>query len=287
MKVTSLKLYDPTQTASGIVIYNQIGDPTKAQVDTLTLSGTGGTALINAGGGVGLLLTFNQDLTTTASDFVTANEVAFGLLGITLTSNNEDLIFTADAVGVPFAHPEIINATEDLTGTNVKTVLTGEDINVQKIPFDGLTINARILENYKNGINGYRYQNKTVIKLKSEVHDFEIELQDVENQALWSTGTQPGLNQAFLDISSWDVPAGNDSLSKVNGAIIEAGEFTVFDGDDNLIITHNLNTMDIIVAITELDYITQQNYQYQAVDVNTVKVFTGAVITGFYKIIGF
>jgi hypothetical protein len=287
MNITSLKLYDNTQTANGIVIYTQTGDPTAAQVDTLTLSGTDGTAVINAGGGVGLLLAFNQDLTTTASDFVTANAVAFGLLGITLTSNNEDLIFTADVVGVPFAHPEIINATEDLTGTNVKTVETGENIIQQTIPFDGLTITARFVENYKNGINGYKYQNKTAIHFKSEVHDFDIELQNIENQTLWSNGTMVGLNQAYKDINSWNVPAGNDSLSKFNGAIIEAGEFTEFDIDGNLIITHPLNTMDVILAITELDYITQQNYQYQATALDKVKVFTAGIITGYFRLIGF
>lgn len=50
----------------------------------------------------------------------------------------------------------------------------------------------------------YPYASMTIlsVNLKSG-HHFKIELQDVSNQATWSTGTQAGLNQAIADIQAW------------------------------------------------------------------------------------
>jgi hypothetical protein len=41
-----------------------------------------------------------------------------------------------------------------------------------------------------------------VIKMK-DGRDFSVELQDVTNQATWSTGLKSGLNQAIADIKAW------------------------------------------------------------------------------------
>lgn len=88
-----------------------------AQVDTITLTGTSGTATVDVAGGLTKTATFNTDLTTTASDFVTAFAADYLAVGITLTSSGADLIFTATDPGTAFSSPTITNATGDLAGT--------------------------------------------------------------------------------------------------------------------------------------------------------------------------
>lgn len=92
-----------------------------AQVDTVTLTGTGGTANISAAGGLTKLATWNTSLTQTAADFVTAHAAAYALVGITVTSSVADIIFTSTLVGMPFEHPVITNVTLTLDGTVVST----------------------------------------------------------------------------------------------------------------------------------------------------------------------
>ncbi|MFA4990604.1 MAG: hypothetical protein WC579_01670, partial [Candidatus Paceibacterota bacterium] len=91
------------------------------QVSTITLSGTSGTATIIC---VGLekTVTFNTTLAKTAENFVTANASDFNELDIILTSNANNLIFTARTKD-DFTAPTIENLTGDLNGT-VKSIDT-------------------------------------------------------------------------------------------------------------------------------------------------------------------
>jgi hypothetical protein len=97
------------------------------QVDTLTLTGTSGTAVVGAAGGLSKTATFNSDLTTTASDFVTANAAAYLAEGIVLTSSTADLIFTSSTASATFTSPTIANATGDLAGSVAHTALNNND----------------------------------------------------------------------------------------------------------------------------------------------------------------
>jgi hypothetical protein len=92
-----------------------------AQVDTVSLTGTDGTAQISAIGGLVKVATFNTTLTLTASDFVTANAAAYLAVGIVLTSSVADLIFTSNVAGVSQTVPTISNLTLTLAGTVVAT----------------------------------------------------------------------------------------------------------------------------------------------------------------------
>ena len=67
-----------------------------AQVDTVTLTGTGGTANISTVGGLTKLVTYNTSLTQTASDFVSSFAADYLAQGIVVTSVDEDIIFTAN-----------------------------------------------------------------------------------------------------------------------------------------------------------------------------------------------
>lgn len=81
---------------------------------TVTLTGTSGTANINIGGNA-YLATFATNLSTTASNFVTAHAAALAADGITVTANAAVLTFvstTPDVTGLT-----IVNATTNLAGT--------------------------------------------------------------------------------------------------------------------------------------------------------------------------
>lgn len=96
-----------------------------AQVDTITLTGTSGTATIAAAGGLTKTATFSISLTQTAANFVTANAAAYLAVGIVLTSSGDDLIFTDNDPGKGFTNPTITNATGDLAGSVVNTQANG------------------------------------------------------------------------------------------------------------------------------------------------------------------
>lgn len=97
-----------------------------AQVETITITGTSGTADITLAGGLTKTATFNTNLDTTASDFVSANAAAYAAVGITITSGTATIIFTAATAGVSFTAPAIANATGDLAGTVAHTAANVE-----------------------------------------------------------------------------------------------------------------------------------------------------------------
>lgn len=86
-----------------------------AQINEVTLTGTSGTANIDVDG-TNYLATFNTDLTTTASDFVTSHATALNTADITVTSNAAVLTFTAQST-TAFTIAAPVNASGDLAGT--------------------------------------------------------------------------------------------------------------------------------------------------------------------------
>lgn len=115
-----------------------------AQVDTVTLTGTSGTANITVNG-VAYLATFTTNLTTSAANFVTSHSAALALRGITVTSSGADVIFTAALAGRPQVVSNAVNATGDLAGTSVATTAntaaqslgTDEAVNTFKLMYEG------------------------------------------------------------------------------------------------------------------------------------------------------
>lgn len=92
-----------------------------AQVDTVTLSGTSGTCNITVMGKT-YLATFDTDLTTTATNFVTAHAAALALRDVTVTSGTGTLIFTSAIAGVSLGTVAVSAAlTGNLTGTRAAT----------------------------------------------------------------------------------------------------------------------------------------------------------------------
>ena len=108
---------------SNVVDYTGLGDNNFRtfgvkipQTENITLTGTSGTANIDVAG-TNYLATFNTDLTTTASDFVSSHSAALGTANITVTAAAGVLTFTNQAAINSFTIAAPVNATGDLAGT--------------------------------------------------------------------------------------------------------------------------------------------------------------------------
>lgn len=93
-----------------------------AQVDTVTLTGTAGTANITVNG-VAYLATFATDLTTTAANFVTSHAatIAARELATVVTSSTTTVIFTSGIAGRPQTISAAVNVSGNLAGTVAAT----------------------------------------------------------------------------------------------------------------------------------------------------------------------
>lgn len=96
-----------------------ITDGAVAQVDTVTLTGTAGTANVTFGG-VDYLATFDTSITVTSTAFVALHAAALLLRNITLTGTTT-LVFTATIPGNPHAAPTVTTVVANLDGTNNAT----------------------------------------------------------------------------------------------------------------------------------------------------------------------
>ncbi len=96
------------------------GDGSVAQKDTLTLTGTKGTAKITLMG-KDYAVEWTTDLAGTAAKFVTNHAAAIAKRGITVTSSTANIIFTSSVPGQPFTSPVIANVTTDLDGSVANT----------------------------------------------------------------------------------------------------------------------------------------------------------------------
>jgi hypothetical protein len=108
------------KSTSNDSIYRSLKDIGEVQVDTVTLTGTDGTANITAAGGLTKLVTFAGGLTQTAADFVTSWAADY-LPAIIVTSVDGTIIFTAAVIGTAFTNPVITNVSGSLDGTVVNT----------------------------------------------------------------------------------------------------------------------------------------------------------------------
>ena len=135
-------------TADQIYRY-QVVDAAVAQVDTVTLTGTSGTANVTVGG-VAYLATFATNLNTTHANFVALHAAALLLRGITLTGSTT-AIFTSTIPGQPTPTPAVANVSGDLAGSNAATtgntapsaLASGESITI----FEDLVTNCnRVLK---------------------------------------------------------------------------------------------------------------------------------------------
>jgi hypothetical protein len=116
----------PLNEASVDNILNRLAALTGFQVDVVTLTGTSGTAQITGAGGLTKTVTFNSDLATTASDFVTAFLADYGGCAeqIYISTDGNSILFSNDVLNTAITQPVITNLTGDLAGTVSHTPLT-------------------------------------------------------------------------------------------------------------------------------------------------------------------
>lgn len=110
-----------TSDLTGTVAHVTANVTAVKQKETISLLGETGTSVVTLAGGLTKTVTFRTDLTTTASDFVTAEAADYLAEGIVLTSNVADLIFEANVGGTTFVAPLISGVVGNLEGTVTHT----------------------------------------------------------------------------------------------------------------------------------------------------------------------
>ena len=98
---------------------------TQAQVVQVTLTGDSGNVSIGYNE-MAFPVTFDTDLITTASNFVTTYTIPFQNLGIILSSSGSNIIFTAAVPGVPFGEITIIYTTPIPVLNSIYTIQDGQ-----------------------------------------------------------------------------------------------------------------------------------------------------------------
>lgn len=92
-----------------------------AMVDTVTLTGTSGTATLTIKGKDYVTPTYATSLTVTAAAFVTLYEDELAERNITCTSSTADVILTSSIAGVPLGTTAIANTSGNLDGSVANT----------------------------------------------------------------------------------------------------------------------------------------------------------------------
>lgn len=141
------------------------------QTNTVTLTGTSGTANITVNG-VAYLVTFATspaDLTTTASDFVTSHATALSTAGVTVTSDAAVLTFVSSDPSVLFTISDAVNATGDLAGTEATAALADKTLmwivdGGTTIPFVDITAAGNIR------VNNYTPSETSAQLIDNQVH---------------------------------------------------------------------------------------------------------------------
>ena len=128
-----------TGALNGTVVHTQPNVYAVTQVETITLTGTSGTANVGAAGGLTKLVTYGGgSLTATAAAFVVSHATAYDGQGIVCTSIGEKIILTDKVPGTGFTAPTITNASLTLAGTVAHT--TANVAPVAQV--DTITLNA-------------------------------------------------------------------------------------------------------------------------------------------------
>jgi hypothetical protein len=105
----------------GTVVNTQANVTAVKQKDTITLTGTSGTAVTSGGGLEAKLITFVDTLDNAAAQFVTDHAAAYLAVGVVVTASTNTLIFEANVAGTAFVHVDVLNVTGNLDGTMVPT----------------------------------------------------------------------------------------------------------------------------------------------------------------------
>lgn len=168
-----INTFSPMMQATDI-FYNSTANQHKEQTPTVgiydaydiavqynvTLVGSSGTMNISEVGNLTRGLTFDTDLTTTATNFVTSFAADYALVGITVTSTDEVINFTETVGGSgAIVKPEITNLTGNLNATverndtvNGPVIVRGQDYQfIEEYQYTYKIDNGYIYTNFQTG----------------------------------------------------------------------------------------------------------------------------------------
>ena len=100
------------------IFRHTVSDGAVAEVNTVTLTGTAGTATVTVGG-TAYLATFDTNIADTSAAFVALHAAALAVRDITLTGTTT-LIFTSAIPGQPIPDPVIANVTGNLADQELR-----------------------------------------------------------------------------------------------------------------------------------------------------------------------
>lgn len=105
---------------------------TVKQKETITVTGTSGTANVAVAGGLTSLATWNTSLTQTCADFAALWVAEYLAVGIVLTASGETIIMESANAGEEFDAPTITNVSGDLAGTVAHTTAPASKLTFSK-----------------------------------------------------------------------------------------------------------------------------------------------------------
>lgn len=210
------------------------------QTNTVTLTGTSGTANITVNG-VAYLATFNTNLTTTASDFVTSHATALSTAGVTVTSSAAVLTFVSADPSVLFTISDAVNASGDLAGTEAVAALSDKTLmwivdGGTNIPFVDITSAGNIR------VNNYTPEETTSQVITNQYHR-------LTKQSGPATISQGSGNQRF---ALPNFPSGSTDRSRTLQIVPEIylnGVDTLASGFDPLVDIPATNTAQSIQTV--------------------------------------
>jgi hypothetical protein len=212
-----------------------------AQVDTVSVTGTSGTANVTFNG-IDYLATFDTSLTVTAANFVTAHAAALLLRGVVVTSSVADLIFTSSIPGQPFTAVAIANVTGDLAGTRAASVAntspaalaSGAAKAQLKTMYTDSPAELRAYPNDKKVylVDGYTYENYlTTLESTGSAGEFSVE----SGRSALING-QPVLKFRGIPVINmdWDVNL-NADFPKASGELPARPYRIIYTAHNNLV----------------------------------------------------
>ena len=212
------------------------------QTNTITLTGTSGTANIPVKG-VNYLATFNvAGLTDTASDFVTSHATALSTAGVTVTSDGAILTFVSSDPSELFTIADAVNVTGDLAGTEATAALIDKILmwivdGSEAIPFVDLTSAGNIR------VNNYTPAETTAQLISNQVHF-------LTKQSGPATISQGSGNQRF---ALPNFPSGSTDRSRVleiAPEIFENGVDTLASGFNPVVTIPATNTAQALDTVS-------------------------------------
>lgn len=159
-----------------------------AQISTITLTGSSGTATVTVKG-VAKLATFDSSIQITSTAFVAANAAAYLAVGLVLTGTTT-LIFTSNIAGVGFDDGTAVNVSGNLAGT---AAATQANVAASALAADEAMAAFRsMVKGQGTSLKAIPRNRKIILATQSMMENFE--------ESLGASGTDDGTSVAKREV---------------------------------------------------------------------------------------